>query len=95
MDFIDIHADLSDDERHRFQRDYPQETRTMTTFFRTPFVEQGIQAGEAAMLLRMIERKFGPVPEAVRQRITETDAETLLTWGDRILSADSLDEVLH
>ena len=55
----------------------------------------GRQEGEAAMLLRLIARKFGPPPETVRERITHADSETLLAWSDRILTAQTLDEMLH
>ena len=55
----------------------------------------GRQEGEAAMLLRLITRKFGPPTEAVREQIARTDSETLLEWSDRILTAQTLDEVLH
>ena len=55
----------------------------------------GEQRGEAKMLLRQIERKFGPPSETVRNRITQADSDTLLEWSERILEARSLDEVLH
>jgi predicted transposase YdaD len=58
-------------------------------------VQQGVQQGETAVLLRQIERKFGPPSEPVRRRIVEADAETLLTWSERILTADTLEAVLH
>jgi hypothetical protein len=57
--------------------------------------QRGKQLGEAEMLLRLIERKFGPPSATVRHRITEADSETLLEWSERILDAGSLDEVLH
>ena len=47
------------------------------------------------MLLRQIERKFGPPAESVRARIAAADADTLLLWSERILTADSLDAVLR
>ncbi|HYN78987.1 MAG TPA: hypothetical protein VES73_14490, partial [Lamprocystis sp. (in: g-proteobacteria)] len=62
------------------------------------YIEQGIQQGghpgEAAVLLRLIERKFGPPMASVRQRVQDADTETLLRWSERILTADSLDAVL-
>jgi hypothetical protein len=58
-------------------------------------VQQGVQQGGAAMLLRLIERRFGPPSEQVRERVTRADPNTLLQWSDRILDANSLDEVLH
>ncbi|AUB84979.1 transposase [Candidatus Thiodictyon syntrophicum] len=47
------------------------------------------------MLLRQIDRKFGPPSETVRARISSADPDSLLRWSDRILTADSLDAVLH
>jgi hypothetical protein len=48
---------------------------------------------EAELLLRMIERRFGPLSAADRARIQRADAGALLIWGDRLLSARSLAEV--
>jgi predicted transposase/invertase (TIGR01784 family) len=55
----------------------------------------GRQEGEAAVLLRQIERKFGPPAESVRARIAAADADTLLLWSERILTADFLEAVLR
>jgi len=55
--------------------------------------EEGRVQGEAALLLRQLERKFRPLPESARQRVATADAETLLAWGERLLDANSLDEV--
>jgi len=52
------------------------------------------QEGEVAMLLRLIARKFGPPTEPVRERIERADPETLVEWSDRILTAQTLAEVL-
>ena len=59
------------------------------------YVEQGVQQGSADMLLRQIERRFGPPSDQVRERVTQADPNTLLEWSDRILDANSLDDVLH
>ncbi|MBK1646917.1 transposase [Thiocapsa imhoffii] len=58
-------------------------------------MQQGMQQGGAAILLRLIERRFGPPSDQVRERISQADPKTLLQWSDRILEAKSLDEVLH
>ena len=58
-------------------------------------IQQGRHQGEAAVLLRLIERKFGPPMESIRQRVEDADTETLLRWSERILTADSLDAVLQ
>ena len=68
-----------------------------TRFYQDVFGEgrvEGRVEGEAAMLLRLLERKFHPLPESARQRVAAAaDAETLLVWGERVLDAKSLDEV--
>jgi hypothetical protein len=59
------------------------------------YIEQGQRQGEATAVLRLIERKFGPPSESVREQVLAADSETLLEWLDRILVADSVDAVLH
>jgi len=54
---------------------------------------EGRLEGEAALLLRQMERKFKPLPDSARQRVASADAETLLAWGERLLDANNLDEV--
>ena len=59
------------------------------------YIEQGQRQGEATAVLRLIERKFGPPSESVREQVLAADSETLLEWLDRILVAESVDAVLH
>jgi hypothetical protein len=47
------------------------------------------------MLLRLLRHKFGDLAETTRQRVETADPDTLLTWSERILTADSIEEVLH
>ena len=79
-------------------RETRSEEPIMQTFI-DKYIQQGLQQGqregEATMLLRLIERKFGPPSERVRARITQADPETLLEWSERLLVAHNLDEVLH
>ena len=58
-------------------------------------IEQGKRQGEAELLLRQLERKFGPASATLRQRIQEADAETLLEWSERILTAQTPEAVFH
>jgi len=44
-------------------------------------------------LLRILDRRFGPLSNAVRERIAATDAETLLVYGERMLDAKGLDDI--
>jgi flagellar biosynthesis/type III secretory pathway protein FliH len=83
-------------------KETPNEDAIMQTFIdryleqgRQQGWQEGRQEGGANIFLRLIERKFGPPSDAVHARIASADAETLLSWSERILTADSLDAVLR
>ncbi|MCX7112077.1 MAG: Rpn family recombination-promoting nuclease/putative transposase [Proteobacteria bacterium] len=57
--------------------------------------QEGRQEGEASLLFRLMELRFGRVDEQTRHRLQTADAETLLRWGDRLLSAASAEDVLR
>jgi hypothetical protein len=44
--------------------------------------------------LRLLERRFGTLGGEDRSRVRAADAETLLRWGERLLTAESVDGVL-
>jgi hypothetical protein len=105
VDFIDIYSALDDNERQRYEREYQQEAKIMSTFFQRVREEsaregelrgeqRGKQRGEALVLLRQMRLKFGDVPEDVQRRIEQTDADTLLTWSERILTAERVEDVI-
>jgi len=56
-------------------------------------IEQGKAEGRAELLLRQIRRRFGAVEPAVETRVRAADVDTLDLWGDRILTAATLDEL--
>ena len=58
-------------------------------------LEQGRKEGEAAILLRLIALKFGSPTEEVRARIQEADADTLLDWSARILTAERVNDIFR
>jgi predicted transposase/invertase (TIGR01784 family) len=70
-------------------------TQTWKQQGRQEGLAEGIQKGEAALLLRQLEVRFGPLSEADRARLMEADADTLLRWGERILTATTLAEVVN
>jgi hypothetical protein len=45
-------------------------------------------------LLRQLALKFGPLPDAVRQRIDAATEDDLLAWSERVLTARALEDVL-
>ena len=52
---------------------------------------EGRVEGEAKSLTRLLERRFGPLPAAVKSRIDGADLNQLDAWIDRVLDAKSLD----
>ncbi|WP_295447069.1 transposase [uncultured Thiodictyon sp.] len=77
-----------------YERDYPSEAQTVSSFFQR-CRDEGRQQGECAALMRVMHHKFGDIPEPARLRIESADPETLLEWLDRALVAASIDEVIH
>ena len=57
--------------------------------------QEGRQEGEARLLVRLLERQFGPLGDAVRKTIEGASSDTLLEWGDRVLTARRLEDVIR
>lgn len=60
-----------------------------------PFREQGRRQGAAELLTRLLDHRFGPLDATDRTRVREAELERLLAWGERLLSAPTLDEVFE
>ncbi|WP_417277378.1 Rpn family recombination-promoting nuclease/putative transposase [Castellaniella sp.] len=56
---------------------------------------EGRAEGLADLLLNMIQRRFGPVPDDVTQRIRAAQASQLETWSLNLLDAAVLDDVFR
>ncbi|MFD9936121.1 hypothetical protein ACFWZ6_23670 [Streptomyces massasporeus] len=67
------------------------------TLFEETYLEgkaEGIAEGKAGAILRVLEKRGIPVPEAVRDRITTcTDLDTLTLWFDRSLTATTAEDL--
>jgi hypothetical protein len=55
----------------------------------------GEKKGEAKLLLRLLERKFGPLDPRTRARIRRAGPDRLFEWGDRVLTAERLEQVFE
>ena len=55
--------------------------------------EEGLKEGELLLLQRLLTLKFGPLDEATQARLAAADDDTLLIWGERVLTAGRLAEV--
>jgi hypothetical protein len=57
--------------------------------------QEGRQEGEARLVLRQLRLKFGPLEPAIEDRVRSADADRLLEWGERVLTAGSLEDVFR
>ncbi len=57
-------------------------------------LDKGRQEGEAGLLLRLLERRFGALPDWAEARVRAGDIAALEEWGVRTLDAGSLEDVL-
>ena len=55
---------------------------------------EGVAEGEAKSLLRLLERRFGSLPEWARERVSAASLEQLDAWLDGVLDARSPDDLL-
>jgi predicted transposase YdaD len=55
---------------------------------------EGRAEGAATVLVRQLTRRFGPIPDTVRERIDTATLAQLEAWSDRVLDASTLDDVI-
>ncbi|MEA3643228.1 MAG: hypothetical protein VBE63_25305 [Lamprobacter sp.] len=98
LDFVDIYAHLSEEERMIYQQEHAPEAAAISGFAER-FLRQGEAIGEArgeARLLRqLLTKRFGEPSEPIEQRIASADADTLALWFDRALEARALDDIFR
>ena len=56
--------------------------------------KKGRREGEAALLRRLLVRRFGALPAWAEEQLAQASLEQLETWGDQVLDAATLAEVL-
>jgi hypothetical protein len=56
-------------------------------------VQEGLQKGEARVVLRLLRLKFGPLDPQIEDQVRSADADRLLQWSERVLTAESLLDV--
>ena len=55
---------------------------------------EGVVEGEAKSLIRLLEKRFGPLSDVAKQRIAGASLEQIDSWFDRGLEAESLKAVI-
>lgn len=61
---------------------------------RTSGFSQGQHVGRAELLLRLVERRFGPPEDPIHRLILGGTPEDIDRWSERVLTAASVDEML-
>lgn len=69
----------------------PKEGAIMT--IAEQLMQQGMQQGECAILLRLLKHKFKTIPVSYERMIKQANSERLLELSERILENDTLEEV--
>ncbi|MBJ7309149.1 DUF4351 domain-containing protein [Rugamonas sp. CCM 8940] len=54
---------------------------------------EGRQEGQQLLLSQQLNKRFGPLPAALAERLAQADSEQLTGWAMALLDAASLDEV--
>jgi len=58
-------------------------------------LQEGRQEGEAKVVLRQLRLKFGPLPPEIEEQVCSEDADRLLEWSERVLTAERLQDVFR
>jgi hypothetical protein len=75
------------------QRLVPDRKEQIMGWFSQPYYDQGMAEGEAKIFVRLLERRFGALPTALRQRIVTSSAESIEAWVERAFDAPDLQSI--
>jgi hypothetical protein len=95
IDFIEQYAELNEDEQAQYQANYLKKEAEgdrqmgLVQLLR----EEGRQTGEAELFLRLAKMKFDNVPDDIEQKVKAATSQQLLTWSEKLLTADDLGEI--
>lgn len=89
---------LSEANRRRLQAMDPAKYEYQSEFAKRYLAQgeaKGESRGRAITLLKLLQRRFGQVPENVVARVQSAPIEELDRWAERILDAKSIDDTLQ
>ncbi|MBF0182015.1 MAG: Rpn family recombination-promoting nuclease/putative transposase [Magnetococcales bacterium] len=89
----------TDQVRKIVVRVQPKEENQMMSLFAREILEKNkdvfVQEGKAELLLRMLQMRFGVLPESIRSQVTSAGSNDIDAWSDRLFQADSLQAVFR
>jgi predicted transposase YdaD len=71
----------------------PERKERIMGWFTDDYYEKGLAEGEAKILTRLLEKRFGALPDPIRHSISSADAERIEAWVERAFDAPSLQSV--
>jgi len=84
---------LSEAARRALQAMNPRKYEYQSDFARR-YVAEGEAKGRAALVIKLLALRFGPLTAQVDARIAEASVEELDEIGERLLTAQTLDEAI-
>lgn len=59
------------------------------------WLNKGMVDGEKVILTKLLNKKFGSVPEQYLNKLNDANTDQLVTWSERCLDAKTLNDVFH
>ena len=89
--------------RQELRRLKPEYEEKFMGWFSQGFFDDGVEQGrtegrvegEAKTLVRLLEKRFGPLTPQLRERVLAADLQSLDTWLDRVIDAADLKSVFE
>jgi predicted transposase/invertase (TIGR01784 family) len=91
-------ADRADEVRQRLLLLAPGAERAMQSIadmWEQKGIEKGIEKGQQSVIRRLLEKKFGPLPESIVARLDAAPAAELEQYAERLLNAQTLTDVFE
>jgi hypothetical protein len=78
----------------KYYRDLNNVVDTSREEGREEGLQEGLVRGERSLLLRLLIRKLGAIPEAIQEQIARLSGDDLETLGDLLLEFDELQDLV-
>ena len=90
-DLQELERSMQENHWTRWRREFRQEGRLEG---RLEGQLEGRQEGQRALLTRLLERRFGPLPDWAAARVQQASSQELEHWTDQLLDATTLEAIL-
>lgn len=77
------------------QRLVPERKEQIMGWLTQPYYDKGKAEGEAKILTRLLEKRFGTLPASLHERIFAADVETIEAWAERVFDATDLTSIFE